>query len=351
MLIVNISIKNGGIDKEKLKYNMNRFLIVGSGSIGQRHIRCLISLGERKIAALRSKRGIQKELPRDISAEITELYNWQEAENWKPTHLIIANPTSQHLHTVQKGMDIGLNILVEKPFLSSYSELNRSKMNLSKLSDYQGFVGYNLRFHSIYQYIKKVIDEEKYGKILRAELDVGHFLPFWHPNEDYRESYAAQRKLGGGALRTLAHEIDLCQFLFDEITAVQAKLNKISNLEIDVEDNVDIFITCINCSNVAIHIDFLNPIPLRSGKLLFEKGLLEYDYFKNTVYFTPYIKNERQIEFEYTGDYNSQYIDQLKDFISQNYKTACSFKMGLKVDQIIEACEKSSHEKREICLV
>ncbi|MBA7582435.1 hypothetical protein ES708_24363 [subsurface metagenome] len=70
---------------------------------------------------------------------------------------------------------------------------------------------------------------------------VGEYLPFWHPYEDYRKSYAAKKELGGGVLRTLSHEIDLVQYWFGEYEKIFAKISKISDLDIEVDDSTDIF--------------------------------------------------------------------------------------------------------------
>ena len=41
------------------------------------------------------------------------------------------------------------------------------------------------------------------------------YLPDFHPYENYKNSYAASKKLGGGALNTLSHEVDLIAFFLD----------------------------------------------------------------------------------------------------------------------------------------
>ncbi len=326
---------------------MNRFLIVGVGSIGQKHIKCLQLLGEKTIASLRTKMGSLKELPSDIKSSILEFNKLQDALNWEPTHVIISNPTKLHLKTTLSFLKYNVKILVEKPFISNYSELAISEFN--QLVKHDGMVGYNLRFNAIFQFIKSCVEE--YGNIWRAELMVGHYLPFWHSYENYQHSYAASKMLGGGVLRTLSHEIDLCQFLFGDYISVLARVNKSSNLKIDVEDNVDILLSCNRCESIYIHLDYLNPLPYRTGKIYFERGLLEYDYFAGQIYFIDYLDVKRTKVFESKDSINNQYIRQLESFISRDKGYACSFKEGLKVDQIIELCEISSEKKQELCLV
>ena len=49
--------------------------------------------------------------------------------------------------------------------------------------------------------------------MLYAKAWFESYLPSWHPWEDYGLSYAARKDLGGGALRTLDHEIDFLELV------------------------------------------------------------------------------------------------------------------------------------------
>ena len=71
------------------------------------------------------------------------------------------------------------------------------------------FMGYNLMFHPIIQTIKEFINSTNLGKLLNIQCQVGHWLPDWHPYENYKESYSAKKELGGGVALTLIHEIHL----------------------------------------------------------------------------------------------------------------------------------------------
>ena len=59
-------------------------LIIGSGSIGQRHIRNLKRIGINDIIALRSKKGHYKKLPKDL--QVIEVDSWDDAIREKARH-------------------------------------------------------------------------------------------------------------------------------------------------------------------------------------------------------------------------------------------------------------------------
>ena len=323
---------------------MNKILIIGCGSIGQRHIQALLKLGEMNIAAYRTGKGQVKKLPEEIDSNIHVFTNIETALNWNPTHLIISNPTSLHLKYIRIGIKNGLKIFVEKPITNSLKEFNKNTITIDEIKNYKGIVGYNLRFNKLFKKIKELIETKKYGNALSSYLEVGHYLPFWHPYEDYRKSYAAKKELGGGVLKTLSHEIDLVFYLFKDINNIFAKINKLSKLEIDVDDNVDILLSSDLCKSIRIHLDYLKPLPTRKGEVQFEEGLLEYNFNESTIYFTDYKTKKKELIFSEKTDYNDQYIDQMKYFLSKNNNSniACTFGEGIKSLKAINVCEISN---------
>lgn len=328
---------------------MNRTLIFGVGSIGQRHINSLLKIGEKNIAAFRTKKGML-ELDKSIEEAIINFYCIEEAFKWQPTHIIISNPTSLHLEYISESIKTNARIFVEKPMVEDYAKVIGNKILYDKILVSNGMVGFNLRFHSLFIEIKKLIVNNKYGRPLTAYFHVGHYLPFWHTYEDYKNSYVAKKNLGGGALRTLSHEIDLTRFFFGSFKKVFAKISKLSNLEINTDDTADLLIENVDCPRTVIHLDLLNPILKRCGHIYFEKGLLEYDFITSKIEFTSYDLKERVTIYDKKEDYNLQYIRQMNSFLYGSDILGCSFKEGLEVAEIIYNCEKSDKDGIEICL-
>ena len=90
-----------------------KFLIAGLGSIGRRHFRNLIALGEKDIVLLRTRKAT---LPDDELTGYPVETDLQEAlQNHKPEAVIVANPTSMHLEVAIPAAEAGCHILLEKP--------------------------------------------------------------------------------------------------------------------------------------------------------------------------------------------------------------------------------------------
>lgn len=322
---------------------MIKVIVIGCGSIGQRHIRALLKLDkDLPIAAYRTKKGHYKDLPEDISSHIVEFDNIKKALDWNPTHMIISNPTSLHAKFIDIGITAGCKIFVEKPLIQDLSEINKMETPLKVIQEHSGMVGFNLRFHGVIRKVKEIIDSKKFGEIMYSSISVGHYLPLWHPYEDYRKGYYARKDLGGGVLRTLSHELDLIQFFFGKLLNLTAKTDKISKLEIDVEDCVDIIMEAESCKRVILHMDYLNPLPLRQGRLIFEEGLLEYDFFKGEIHFTDYECQKRIQIYKNSEDFDQQYIEQMKHFIKDKKSSVASkIKDSIIIMKIINKCEES----------
>ena len=97
---------------------------------------------------------------------------------------------------------------MEKPLSNSLKGVNNLVDAINK-NKTVFFMGYNLMFHPIVSSIKEFINSNNLGKMINFQCQVGHWLPNWHPYEDYRKSYFAKKELGGGVSLTLIHEIHL----------------------------------------------------------------------------------------------------------------------------------------------
>lgn len=325
---------------------MKKVLVIGCGSIGQRHIRALKRLDDIAIAAYRTRKGHCQGFPREFK-DIREFSNEKDAFIWSPDYMVISNPTSLHLEYLLKGIDARIeNIFVEKPVANDFKDIKR---HIRKLLDYKGniAVGFNLRFHIVTKKIKELVESKRYGNVLKARLEAGHYLPDWHPYEDYRNTYAARRELGGGVLRTLCHEIDLAQYLFGDFKDVYGEVDKIGNLDIDVDDSVHMLASMDNGIKVEIKLDYLRPMPDRKGEILFENGLLEYDFNEPRLRYADYRKKDWEILFSTDMyDKQNQYQDQMKAFIDKDYTLFCNLKEGIEVMRVIELVEKSSKKRK-----
>jgi len=253
-----------------------KFGIIGFGSIGQRHVQNLVSLGQNDLTLLREiGSGNAYDFP-----EVTSLVALFES---KPDAVILANPTSMHAAYLAQILDNDLHILAEKPLVSLESDL---ELLVEKLEDYSGIgmTAYNMRFHPCIQQTRTILKAGHLGKIYSARLYVGQYLPDWRPGVNYSNSYSAKRDMGGGVVFDLIHEIDLACFLIGEPAGtVTSMVEQISDLNIDTEDLAEILYRTESGSMVSIHLDYLTQGYQRYIEVMAENGTLRVDLFQNQI--------------------------------------------------------------------
>ncbi len=287
-------------------------LIIGSGSIGQRHIRNLIQTGINDIIALRSQKGHYKKLPKDL--HVIEVGSWDDAIRKKPDIAIISNPTSLHLEAASTISNHVKGVFIEKPLSNSLDNCQELIDTLNK-NQVVSFVGHNLMFHPIIKNIIKFYDENDVGEIINIQCQVGQWLPDWHPYEDYKKAYFSRKDLGGGVALTLIHEIHLVIELAGLPIRVSGEITGYKKLDLDVDVCSDLMLKHKTGAVSQIHLDYLQQPSHRSGLVTFEKAWLGYDFNKMEI--TGQRINEEPQMLWNNSDYdsNQMYVDQLKEFI------------------------------------
>ena len=133
-----------------------KFLIAGLGSIGRRHFRNLISLGEKDIVLLRSHHAT---LPDDeLKGYPVETDLSEALKKYKPDAVIIANPTALHLDVAIPSANAGCSILIEKPISNSLDRLDQLESALGR-GDGRLLVGFQFRFHPTLQRAAQLLKE------------------------------------------------------------------------------------------------------------------------------------------------------------------------------------------------
>jgi spore coat polysaccharide biosynthesis protein SpsF len=287
-------------------------LIIGAGSIGQRHILNLKNIGIHDIVALRSKKGHYKTLPQELG--VKEVHSLDELKNINPDIAIISNPSSLHIDSALKIAKNIKGIFIEKPISNN---LNGCKNLIDIMNDKKivSFVGHNLMFHPIIKAIRKFINENDIGKIINIQCQVGQWLPDWHPYEDYTNAYYARKDLGGGVSLSLIHEIHLAIELAGLPIHVSGEISEYKELNLDVDVCSDLMIKHAPGAVSQIHLDFLQSPSHRSGIVTFERAWLYYDFNKMEI--TAQRINEDAYGLFKNSDYdsNKMYVDEIKEFV------------------------------------
>ncbi|HNH04454.1 MAG TPA: Gfo/Idh/MocA family oxidoreductase [Anaerolineales bacterium] len=251
-----------------------KFLIAGLGSIGRRHFRNLIALGEKDIVLLRTRKAT---LPDDELAGYPVETDLAEAlKKHKPDAVVVANPTSLHLDVAIPAAEAGCHILLEKPVSHSLDRLDQLEKAAAK-SGSKILVGFQFRYHPTLNKARELIQSGALGKILTVHVHWGEYLPQWHPWEDYRQSYAARADLGGGVIVTLTHPLDYLRFLLGDVASLWSFNEHLSALELDVEDFAEIGLKFSNGAVGGVHINYFQRPGVHKLEIVGTDGTMRWD--------------------------------------------------------------------------
>ncbi len=345
-----------------------RFLIVGLGSIGRRHLQNLLALGERDVVLLRTFRST---LPDDDLAVFPTETRLEDALAHRPDAVIIANPTALHLQVAIPAARQGCHLLLEKPIshsLHGVDELQRAVQQ----GGGQVLTAFQFRFHPGLQTAARLLSEGAIGRPLSVRAHWGEYLPGWHPWEDYRRSYSARSDLGGGVILTLCHPLDYLRWMLGEVQALWAFAGRLGDLELDVEDTAEIGLRFQNGALGSVHLDYnQRPESAHWLELIGAQGTLRWDNRDGSVELRHIDKSAslpglRRIERENHPagqgailryeppagfERNDLFLDEMRHFIHVargEAQPVCTLQDGLRALELALAAHRSAEQDEVI---
>ena len=326
------------------------FLIIGLGSVGKRHLRNLDRSGIKNISVLR-RHNIVPDDP-DLPAFCIQTDLARALQN-KCDAVIIASPTALHLEHALVAAEAGCHIFMEKPISHSLEGIDR----LTKLVAQHSLIfqtAFQFRFHPVLRQIKELIEQGAIGNIVSAHVHWGEYLPAWHPWEDYRLGYSARKDLGGGVVATLCHPFDYLRWLLGEITSVSATIDKVSDLEIDVEDTAMITLRFETGAIGSVYLDYVEHPSQHRLEIVGQAGKIAWDNSEGIAnVFSHQNKEPEKLAPPPGFERNTMFLDELSHFIDcikTKRQPECGFADGLRALEIVHAVKQSSLQRREIII-
>jgi predicted dehydrogenase len=250
-----------------------KFLIAGLGSIGRRHFRNLLALGERDILFYRTHRST---LPEGELAGFPVEADLEAALDRQPEAVIVANPTAAHLDVAIPAARAGCHLLLEKPISHSLERVDQLETALREAGG-RALVGFQFRFHPGLLQAARCLEQGAIGRPLSARAVYGEYLPAMHPWEDYRRSYSARPDLGGGVILTLCHPLDYLRWLLGEVQAIWAFTGQLNDLELAVEDTAEIGLRFANAALGSVHLDYNQRPAAHHLEIVGTSGTMRWD--------------------------------------------------------------------------
>jgi predicted dehydrogenase len=322
-----------------------KYLVAGLGSIGRRHLRNLIALGEKDIVLLRTRKTT---LPEDELAPFPQETVFGEALiKHKPDAVIVANPTAFHLDVAIPAAEAGCALLLEKPISHSMVGVDKLYTAVQK-SGVKVLVGFQFRFHPGLQRARQLIAGGEIGRIISAHVTFGEYLPGWHPWEDYRLGYAARADMGGGVVLTQCHSLDYLPWLVGkEVESAWGFTGKISDLDVNVEDTAKIGLRFVGGALGSLHLDFNRQPPVHTLDITGTKGSIKWNLTDGITYIYRAEAGDKWEAFPIPVQWerNNMFLDQMEHFVAvvkNKTQPACTLEDGIRVQKLVQAVHESN---------
>ena len=220
---------------------MKHILVIGGGSIGERHARCLLNTSKANVSLCDTSADVLERLSaayplRQTFASLDAA--WSQHEDAPFDGVVVCTPAHLHLQMAQDAVRRQVGVLIEKPLDVSLAAAEA----FTKLAEEQGTpvgVAYVSRHHPALRAMRAALEEDRFGAPVQLTVQSGQHFPFYRPA--YREIYYTDRATGGGAIQdALTHMLNAAEWLAGPIVHLVADAEHLLLEGVDVEDTVHV---------------------------------------------------------------------------------------------------------------
>lgn len=258
--------------------------IIGYGNIGSMHAGNILD-GKCPEIELSAVCDIDDEKIKEFKEKAPNVPTFKDGyemiESGVIDSLLVCVPHYDHPKYAIKGLECGLNVLIEKPagvYTKQVIEMNEVAKNA------KGVFGImmNQRTNCIYRKMREIIKSGKLGAIKRTNLIITDWYrpSCYYASGSWRATWIGEG--GGVLLNQCPHNLDLWQWICGMPTKIHAKLHYGKWHDIEVEDDVSAYVEYENgATGVFVTTTGDTPgtnrfeITLEKGKLIAENNKLE----------------------------------------------------------------------------
>lgn len=323
-------------------------LIIGTGSAGKRHASNLHSLGCR-VSCMDPRPDRLEEIKSEEINLQSVFTSVEEAFASGETFdgVVVASPPSFHVDQCVSALQLGMPVLLEKPVSPDLTSALRLQA-AAKDTAVPLLLGYTWRWWPPLQKVKQLVNEQVVGALKFVKFTMAAHLADWHPWERYQDFFMASKTMGGGAILDESHWLDLMLWFFGMPDRLFAKVDKISDLEIETDDNVDMLVFYKNDLRVSLHLDLYARPHEKSIQFVGEDGTLVWE--PNLIKIGKKMEPEWEVE-EFDYDRNDMFISVAEEFLNilgGDLKPSCNIDDGTRVLALIEAARQSSSTEKAV---
>lgn len=172
-------------------------LVIGCGSIGERHVRTFLATGRASVLACDNRAAIRDQIAARYGVQVVP--DWTTAlENPAVTNVVIATPAPSHVAIAIRCLEAVQHVLIEKPLSLDLTGID-ALVNARNRAGRFAAVAYVLHFVPALQAARDFLQAGSFGAIRHIAVNTGQHFPHFRPA--YRDIYYSDRAQGGGAIQ------------------------------------------------------------------------------------------------------------------------------------------------------
>lgn len=255
-----------------------RYAVIGAGSMGSRRIRYLKHLAAGAVLTydVRPDRRAEAQGLYDIGT-VTSVAELVES---KPDAVFICVPPAAHLFYLRLAVEQGWHFMTEQPISCSREWMGEIVGEVRR----RGLITHvscNMRFNAGIKLVRELIAGGSIGPVLTGIIEVGEWLPDWHPYEPYVDYYPARRAMGGGL--DAVCDLEWLALMFGRVSRLACLAGKRSTLDIDTDDVVQLVLEYASGPQIVMHTDMLQRAYSHKAKFMGEQGMIVWDCGQHQV--------------------------------------------------------------------
>jgi predicted dehydrogenase len=215
----------------------HRVLIIGVGSIGERHLRCFAATGRADVSLCEINPALRQTVAERYS--VTDIYNSVEtALATSPDVVVVATPAHLHIPIATTAAQDGAHLLIEKPLSTTFQGIDELESIILE-RDLTASIAYVYRSHPVLGAMRDALHSGRFGEPVQIVITTGQHFPFYRPA--YRDTYYKDRHTGGGAVQdALTHLVNAAEWLVGPVDRIVADVDHKVLAGVDVEDTVHV---------------------------------------------------------------------------------------------------------------
>lgn len=212
-------------------------LVIGCGSIGERHLRCFLATGRAEVTACESNPTLQAKMAETYRVPVVA--DWQAAAaSGRYAAAVVCTPAPLHVPMAATLFGAGLHALVEKPLSHSLAGIPEL-LEAHRRSGRQAAVGYVLHVYPVLSEARALLAGGELGRPLQASVVSGQ--PFHQLRPAYAQTYYRDHAMGGGAIQdALTHSVNWVESVIGPVDSVLCDCAHLALPGVEVEDTVHV---------------------------------------------------------------------------------------------------------------